>query len=91
MPFYVEEAKKKRHCTKCKAGIKKGESCLTFRRGSGMYSVSVNMCRLCVEKALGDIVLAQSEDDNVLELKLGERFKVPKGESVIRLKLEGGK
>jgi riboflavin synthase alpha subunit len=46
--FRVETAKKRRRCINCGDSIYKDDACLTFRYGSSSYSVSANICRVCI-------------------------------------------
>lgn len=48
--FLIEEAGGKRICNECKETIKKNEKCLAFRYGRGMYSVSRNLCKKCINE-----------------------------------------
>jgi hypothetical protein len=49
--FSVEEAGGKRKCLQCTGEIKKGEKCLAFHYGSGMNTVTGNLCGICTEIA----------------------------------------
>jgi hypothetical protein len=46
----IEEAKKRRECDSCGTPILKGSKCLTFRKGTGQYQVTGNLCVGCVKK-----------------------------------------
>ena len=46
--FRVEVAKKTRRCINCDNEIEKNFSCIAFRYGSSYYSISANLCRVCI-------------------------------------------
>lgn len=48
--FRVETAENKRKCTVCGRAIKKGEKCVSFHCGAGMYAVHGNVCIDCETK-----------------------------------------
>jgi hypothetical protein len=52
MAFDVETAKRTRGCGMCDGKIKAGEHCITFRHGSGMYTVQGNLCFKCCNDVL---------------------------------------
>lgn len=46
--FVVEITKGARSCLECGRKIEKNTSCLAFKYGSSYYSVSANLCRVCI-------------------------------------------
>jgi len=46
--FKVEIAKKMRNCLHCGGLIEKNEACLTFKYGESYYSITANLCRVCI-------------------------------------------
>jgi len=42
--FYRHTVKTRRHCTNCRAPILKGQDCIVFRHGDGMFKVEGNLC-----------------------------------------------
>jgi len=46
--FVVEVTKGARGCLECGRKIEKNTSCLSFRYGTSYYSVSANLCRVCM-------------------------------------------
>lgn len=46
--FEMQTAIRSRQCTKCRNTIFPGEECLRFKYGSSYYTITANLCRICM-------------------------------------------
>ncbi len=68
--FIIDITKGTRSCLGCGRKIEKNTTCLTFKYGSSYYSVSANLCRVCI--------LNMQEDMYHLDLEIAKNSAIKK-------------